>query len=226
VGVLLVGAALAYGGAAWLYHSHSYVMHAAKGQKLLTENNTDQAIAELQTAVRQRPNFAAGHAALASAYAKKHDFGNAAAEMQRVIALEPQNEEAYYHLGVIYMEQNQPSKAEGAFAQLLKIDSNSADGHAGLANALAEQRRNLEALEEYKKTAALDGGYPAVYYNMGLCEARLMRYDDAIFSLVKQRQTADDAYNENLLAKVYESVGKQNEAEDARRRAARLQASH
>jgi tetratricopeptide (TPR) repeat protein len=143
--------------------------------------------------------------------------------MQRVIALNPRNEDAYYRLGLIYLEQKQPSKAADIFTQLLKIDPDSADGHAGLANALAAQRRNLEALEEYKKAAAIDASYQGVYYNMGLSEARLMRYDDAVSSLLKQRQTADDADNENLLADVYETKGMKKEAADARQRAKQFQ---
>ena len=32
IGVLLVGIVLVYGGAAWLHHSHAYVLHAANGK--------------------------------------------------------------------------------------------------------------------------------------------------------------------------------------------------
>jgi tetratricopeptide (TPR) repeat protein len=146
--------------------------------------------------------------------------------MQRVIALNPRSEDAYYRLGLIYLEQKQPAKAQDIFAQLLKIDPNSAHGHSGLADALSEQHRNLEALEEYKRVAALDSGYQGVYYNQGVMQARLTRYDDAISSLLKQRQTADDADNENLLAEVYDAKGMKREAAEARQKAAQFQAAH
>jgi Tfp pilus assembly protein PilF len=111
-------------------------------------------------------------------------------------------------LGLIYLELRQPAKAQDILsAQLLKIDPNSADGHAGLADAFADQHRNLEALEEYKRVAALDSSYQGVNYNMGVMQARLKLYDDAIASLLKQRQIADDADNENLLADVYNEKG-------------------
>jgi tetratricopeptide (TPR) repeat protein len=146
--------------------------------------------------------------------------------MQRVIALNPRSEDAYYRLGLIYLEQKQPAKAQDTFAQLLKIDPNSADGHAGLADALSDQHRNPEALEEYKRVAALDSGYQGVYYNLGVMQARLTRYDDAISSLLKQRQNADDADNENLLAEVYDAKGMKLEAAEARRKAAQFKAAH
>ncbi|MGA2457864.1 MAG: rhomboid family intramembrane serine protease [Terriglobales bacterium] len=226
IAVLLVGALLVAGGVMWLQHGHAYLLHGQNGVGLLGRGKTDEGIAELQKSVRLRPDFAPAHAALAHAYISKHDFENAASEMRRVIALNPRSEDAYYRLGLIYLEQKQPAKAQDTFAQLLKINPNSADGHAGLADALSDQHRNLEALEEYKRVAALDSGYRGVYYNLGVTQARLTRYDDAIASLLKQRQTADDADNENLLAEVYEEKGMKSEAAEARRKAAQFQAAH
>jgi len=226
IAVLLVGALVVAGSVMWLQHSHGYMLHGQNGVGLLQQGKTDEGIAELQKSVRMRSNFAPAHAALAQAYIAKHDFGNAAAEMRRVIALNPHSEDAYYRLGLIYLEQNLPSKAQDTFSQLLKIDPSSADGHNGLADALADQHRNLEALEEYKRVAALDSDYQGVNYNMGVMQARLKQYDDAISSLSKQRQTADDADNENLLAGIYEEKGMKIEAADARRRAEQFQAPH
>jgi membrane associated rhomboid family serine protease/Tfp pilus assembly protein PilF len=224
IAILLVGASLVVGGVMWLQGSRAYMRHGQNGMLLLQKGKTDEAIAELQNTVRLRPNFAAGHAALARAYITKHDYENAAAEMQRVIALNPRSEDAYYRLGLIYLQQNLASKAQGVFAQLLKINPNSADGHAGLADALSNQHRNVEALEEYKRVAALDSSYQGVYYNMGVTEARLKLYDDAIAALSKQREVGDNSDNENLLASVYDAKGMTSEADAARQKAEQLQA--
>jgi rhomboid protease GluP len=226
IAILLVGALLVVGGVMWLQRSRAYLRHGQNGMLLLQTGKTDEAIAELQNTVRLRPNFAAGHAALARAYITKHDYENAAAEMQRVIALNSRSEDAYYRLGLIYLQQNLASKAQDVFAQLLKINPNSADGHAGLADALSNQHRNVEALEEYKRVAALDSSYQGVYYNMGVTEARLKLYDDAIAALSKQREVGDDPDNESLLASVYEAKGMTSEADAARQKAEQLQASH
>ena len=171
---------------------------------------------------RQRPDFAPGHDALARAYLLKRDYDNAAAEMKRAIDLQPGNEAARYWLGLIYLEQKQPAKALEAFTQLLKIDPNSAHGHAGLASALSEQRRDAEALAEYERAAAINSDYPGVDYNIGLEQARLKLYDEAIASLLKQREIGDDHDNEGLLADLYQSKGMLKEAADARQRAEHL----
>ncbi|MGB0044698.1 MAG: rhomboid family intramembrane serine protease [Terriglobales bacterium] len=226
IAVLLVGVLVVAGGVMWLQRSHAYMLHGQNGVDLLGQGKTDEGIAELQKSVRLQPNFAPAHAALARAYIAKHDFENAAVEMQRVIALNPRSEDAYYRLGLIYLELKQPAKAQDTFARLLKLNPNSADGHAGLADAFADQHRNLDALDEYKRVAALDSGYQGVNYNMGVMQARLKRYDDAIASLLKQRQAADDADNENLLADVYDEKGMKTDAADARQKAQQFPNSH
>jgi rhomboid protease GluP len=225
IAVLLLGALIVAGVVMWLQHSRSYMLHGQNGVGLLGQGKTDEGIAELQKAVRLRPDFAPAHAALARAYIEKHDFANAAAEMQRVVALNPRSEVAYYQLGMIYLEQKTPAKAQDVFAQLLKINPNSADGHNGLADALADQHRNQEALEEYKRVVALDSSYQGVNYNLGVMQARLKMYDDAIASLLKQRQVTDDADNESLLAGVYAAKGMKSEADEAGQKAKQLQAS-
>ncbi len=143
-----------------------------------------------------------------------------------MIALSPRDEDAYAHLGMIYLEEKQPAKAADTFNQLLKVDPNSAPGHGGLADALANQQQNREALEEYKRAAAIDPSYQGVYFDMGVMEARLKLYEDAIASLLKQRQTADDADNEKVLAELYEVKGMMSESAGAREKARQLQTSH
>ena len=134
----------------------------------------------------------------------------------------PRDEGARYGLGLIYLEQKQAAKAQDVFTQLLKLNPNSADGHAGLASAFSDQRRDTDALAEYKRAAAIDPSYMGVNYNIGLEQARLKLNDDAIASLLKQREIGDDHDNENLLADVYASKGMLKEAADARQRAEQL----
>ena len=223
IGVLLVGAALVAGAGIWLARL-SYLGHEQIGELLLQDRRPDEAIKELQESVRQRSEFAPTHAALARAYVGKHDYDHAAMEFKQIIALNPRDEGSYYRLALIYLGQKQASKAEDVFRELLKINPNSADGHAGLAGVLSDEHRNPEALEEYKRVADIDSLYQGVNYNMGVVEARLNKFNDAIASLLKQRQAADDPDNENLLAAIYEAKGMKKEAEAARARPAAVAA--
>ncbi len=223
VGVLLVGIVLVYGGAAWLHHSHAYVLHAATGQRLLDEKKTEQAIAELQTAVRQRPGYVPAHYALARAYWIKGDFPSAESELKRVIALKPKDEGAYYYLGMSYLEQKRPQPAREMFTQLLRVNPNSAEAHFGLGAVLSTEQKYPEAIQEYKLIAKLDPDYDGVYQEIGLLQARLKLYDDAIASFLKQQKNGDNPENENALASIYEAKGMQREAEETRQKAEQLQ---
>jgi tetratricopeptide (TPR) repeat protein len=222
VGVLVVGAAMVAGGIFWLQHSRAFMVHAQTGVGLLSQGKTDQGIAELRKTVAQRPDFAAAHEALARAYIAKHDYANAAAEMARVVALRPKDEHAYSDLGLIYLEQKDWAKAQDTYARLLKLNPNSADGHVGLASALSGLHQDAESLAEFQRAAAIDPNYQGINYNTGVQQARLEHYDDAIASLLKQRQIADDVDNENLLADVYMSKGMVREAAEAKAKSEQL----
>jgi rhomboid protease GluP len=219
IAVLLVGIVLVAGGIMWLQRSRAYLLHAQSGAELLNQGKTDEAIAELQKAIQQKPDFIAAHATLARAYARKHDYENAAAEMRRVVEQAPRSEDAKYRLGLIYLEMKDPGRAQQLFAEILRANPKSADGHAGLAAALTDQHQDREALDEYQKLVALDSDYPDVHYNMGVIEERLKQYDDAMASLLKQRDISDDADNEKLLASVYEAKGMTKEASEANAKA-------
>ena len=223
VGVLFVGIALVYGGAAWLHRSHAYLLHAASGQRLLTENKTGQAIAELQTAIRQRPGYLPAHYELARAYWIKGDFAGAEGELKRVIELDPKEERAYFSLGMACLGENRPQLARESFTQLLRLNPKSADAHFGLGTASATEQKYSEALEEFKLTAKLDPDYDGVDHEIGLIQARLKLYDDAIASFLKQQKIADNPENENALASAYEAKGMHREAGQSRQLAKQLQ---
>ena len=222
IAVLLVGAVLVAGGVLWLARSRSYLVHQQSGLARLSAGDPDAAIRELQKSARQKPNSVDTHEALAEAYFNKRGFDDAAAEMKRAIALDPRNERAQYNLGLIYMEQKQPEKAEDAFSHLLKMNPNSANGHAGMARLLTSDGHYADALAEYKRVAEIDSLYPGINYRIGVLEARLNQPDDAIASLLKQRQAWDDAATESVLADLYDATGRKNEADAARAKAAEL----
>ena len=223
IGILLVGVVLVYGGAAWLHHSRAYLLHAANGQSLLSGKSTDQAIAELQASVQQRPGYVPAHYELARAYWIKGDYASAAGEFKRVSELNPKDERAYFYLGMAYLEQKRLQPARESFSQLLRVNPDSADAHYGLGAVLSTEKKYPEALDEYKLTAKLDPDYDGVYLETGQVQARLGLYDDAIASLLKQQKSGDNAEIEDALAGVYEAKGMHREAADAKQKAAQFQ---
>ena len=63
-----------------------------------------------------------------------------------------------------------------------------------------------------------------VYYRMGVSQARLKQYDDAIDSYKKEMaQNGDDAELEDALADAYQAKGLTQQAQEARSKAEQLQ---
>lgn len=211
-------------GAVWLQHSRGYLIHAQHGAALISQDKTDQAITELQGAIRQRPDFVPAHFELARAYFDNAQPAEAETELKRILALEPKNESAYYELGLVYLDEKRNLEARDAFTQILALNHNSAGAHFGLGNASAAEGEYRAAIEEYKVAAGLDAGLHGVYYNMGHAYAKLAMYDDAIASYLKEQKSGDTYETELALAGAYRAKGMPQQSDGAIRKAAQLKA--
>ena len=80
-----------------------------------------------------------------------------------------------------------------------------------------------EAIAEYQTTVKLDPEYEGVYYDMGLLQARLKLYDDAIASFTKDKDSSGDSFDtEVALSKAYAAKGMQREADEAQKKSEHL----
>lgn len=176
-------------------------------------------VARLQAVVKQQPNLAQAHFALAQAYLARGQNPEAEAEFKRVIELQPGNLDAQFDLGLVYLSEKRLDDAKSAFTQILAHDTNSAEGHYGLGLVLADQENYPAAIEEFKK-ATSGSRLSGVYYEMGNSYAKIKRYDDAIAAYLKEKEkVGDDPDLENALADAYEAKGMTKEASEARDRA-------
>jgi superkiller protein 3 len=126
-------------------------------------------------------------------------------------------------LGAAYLSEGQAKEAQEEFTKFVAQEPNQVDGHAGLGMALADQGNHAAAIEEYKAALRLDPRASGIYYRMGISQAQLKQYDDAIASYLKeQQQSGDDPELENALADAYQAKGMTQQAEAAKNKAARL----
>ena len=226
VAVILSVAGIVFGAGAWLYRSRSYLIHAQRGQQFLEENKLDQAVAELQTATRQHPDYLPAHFALAHAYFNNRQFDLAEAELKHVLELHPGHGGAQYELGMVYLNQKRLPEAKDRFTALLGADKEDGYAHLGLGMTLAAEQNYQAAIEEYKAAAELEPDLESVFYRLGVAQAKQKNYDAAIAAFQTQQQKAgDDIDTENALAEAYRSKGMAHEAEEAMRKAQQLKPS-
>jgi membrane associated rhomboid family serine protease/Flp pilus assembly protein TadD len=192
------------------------------GSAIAAERNVDRMIGELQKRVQQSPQDASAHYALAHAYLSKEQFPEGESELKRVLDLEPTNASARMDLAATYLNQEQFSDAQGEFAKLITQKPDNAVAHAGLGMALAGQNNHEAAIQEYAAALRLEPQASGIYSRMGVSQLRLKQYDDAIASLLKDRERNDNSELETSLADAYEAKGMTQQAQDARNKAAQL----
>jgi Flp pilus assembly protein TadD len=87
-------------------------------------NATEQssAIADAESAVRDRPNDSAAFEELGSVYFDAGRFDDAMVAFQRAIALNPVSPSGYNNIGWIYIQIGTPQEAITAFEQAIALD--------------------------------------------------------------------------------------------------------
>ena len=223
IAVLAAVALLVLGSGAWLHNSRSYAIHASRGDDLLEEGRIAQAIAELNTAVRQHPNYIPAHFALAHAYYNQAQYDRAEQELQQVLKLDPSHNAARYELGIVYLNQHRTQEAKDTFQRVLNADKNDGYAHLGLGMALAAEQNDAAAIDEFAQAAQLQPDLDSVYYRMGLSQAKLKNYDAAIRSFQSQlSKVGEDADTEGALAEAFHAMGMAKEAADAEQKVEKL----
>ena len=180
-------------------------------------------VARYQAVLKERPNSVSAHLGLAAAYFNQHQFPQAEAEYKRVLELNPENGPARFYLGLTFLNEKQLDNAKSTFTQLLGQDAMSAQGHYGLGLVLANQQQYQAAIDEFKAAAAKNPSMEGPNFEMGNCYSQLKMYDEAIGAYQKEKDVSgDDPQLESDLADAYQAKGMNQQAQDARERAAQL----
>jgi rhomboid protease GluP len=220
VGLILVGAG------SRLYRSRSYLIHVERGEQLIEDKKLDKAIAELKTAIDQRPEYAPAHFGLAHAYFDLKQYALAEAELKRVLELAPGHTGARYELGMACFNQHRISEAKEIFSKLVQTAPQDGYAHLGLGMTLAAEGNHAAAVEQFKRAADLEPDLDSVFYRLGISQASLKNYDDAIAAFHSQQQKqGDDVDTELALAEAFAAKGMQREADEARQKAETLKPS-
>ena len=194
------------------------------GSALDGQRNLDRMIADLQNKLRQNPQDASSHYALAHAYFSKGQYPEGESELQHVLDLQPQNIKTRMELATAYLGEEQFKEAQEEYSKVIAQEPNHAGAHAGLGVALAGMQNPEAAIAEYQTALRLEPKARGVYYRMGLAQIQLKQYDDAIASYLKEReQNGDEADLEDSLADAYQAKGMTQQAQEARNKSAQLQ---
>ena len=128
--------------------------HYELGVEYRQQKLPDQAITELQQAIKIDPNYAEAHYELGVLYYKKEDYNGAFRELQQAIKINPDYADAHFRLGIIYQSLGGYKQALAGFDEVIRINPNFPRIHTAIGNVYYE--RGLKALV---RAARLDWSY-------------------------------------------------------------------
>jgi tetratricopeptide (TPR) repeat protein len=148
------------------------------------------------------------HQALAQSFVEADRFADAATECQIALNLRPNEPGLHEELGDIYWKQNQLDKAESAFQDELKIDSESFSSMYKLAVVSLERSKPETTVSLLNALLSRAPKYPDAQYQLGRAEAQLGQVNAAITSFkaaVDEGQADSEAKRQSYyqLAQLY-----------------------
>jgi predicted TPR repeat methyltransferase len=160
-------------------------LHQHLGLACILANRIDEAIDELQTAVRKLPESAEPHLHFASAWAIKGQRGPARVCLARALEINPSYARACYALGVLEAEDGHLPEAEAIFRAAISMKPDSPAAHEALAQVLHKAGLESEAILSHNTALALTKGIappasaPSTSDSIAALEQRLARSPEA-----------------------------------------------
>jgi tetratricopeptide (TPR) repeat protein/tRNA A-37 threonylcarbamoyl transferase component Bud32 len=154
--------------------------HLNRGVAYWQEGHVDDALRELQTALRIDPNLAEAHYNLGVTYGQQGRVDEAIQEFQAALHIKPNLAEAHYSLGATYGQQDRWDEAIHEFQTALRINPNYAKAHYSLGIAYGEQGQVDEEIREYQAVLHINPNHAEAHYNLGVIYTQQGHLEDAI----------------------------------------------
>ncbi|MFZ3060251.1 MAG: tetratricopeptide repeat protein [Candidatus Methanoperedens sp.] len=140
----------------------------------------EEAIKELNEALRLNPDYIEVHNNLGVTYDRMGKPEEAVNELKEALKLNPDYTEAHCNLGNIYACSGRYEEAARELHEALRINPELAIAHNNLGNIYALQKRNEEAIKEFREALRINPGYAPAHNNLGNAYAEAGRFDDAL----------------------------------------------
>ena len=139
----------------------------------------DKAIAQLETALRNREPEAEVMATLGGYLQEAGQLQRSLDVLEAAVKLNPSEVDAHEKLAVTYTRLRRFADAEKEFRYVLSIDPNSPVTYNNLGSMFLFQNRNADAIDALSRAVALDPGLASAHNGLGVAYARVGNPDRA-----------------------------------------------
>lgn len=166
--------------------------HFSRSLELTRANRRQDAIAELQAAIRLKPDYAAALGNLGVLFQQQGKASDAEAMFRRAVEAEPGNPQHYVNLGLTLADLKRYTEAAQALNKALDLAPDSPSAMTAKGMVLMRQQQMGEAIEVFRKTVAAEPGSAQAHLNLGVALADSERQAEALKSFDEAVRLAPD----------------------------------
>jgi Flp pilus assembly protein TadD len=157
--------------------------HNNLGAALMHLGRLQEAIIQLEQALRIKPDFSEAHYNLGAALKQAGRLQEAIGHYEQALRIKPDYADAHNDLGVALEQAGRLQDAIGHYEQALRIKLDHAEAHDNLGAALEQTGRLQEGIAHCEQALRLRPDYAEAHYNLAFLLAKAGKVDEAIAQL-------------------------------------------
>ena len=163
-----------------------------KAISLQQSGRTEEAAAELETALADDPTSVQAHTNLINLYGRLAQYDQVEKHFRAATALEPNHADAHYNYGVALAAQEKWPQARQAFEQAVDTNPLHAEAQHNLGSLLEREGKLDHALARYEKAVEAKPDYKLAHFRAGRILANQRSFDPAIQHFLRSLTPADE----------------------------------
>jgi tetratricopeptide (TPR) repeat protein len=143
---------------------------------------TDEAIQDLNSAIKLDPQYALSYSHRGDARRDKGEFDGALADYDKALEIDPKYTTAYINRGILYTKRSQWDRAVADFNRALELEPRNVSAYYSRGNTYGDQGRYEQAIEDYDRIVEIAPHFPHAYVKKGLAYEKTGRPKEALAS--------------------------------------------